>query len=58
MLLDTGPKDKARGKAVKEFAEYLMSSDCTDGDAGNKGFITLSGKLLDIAKAQVNKMKL
>ncbi len=58
MLLDTEPKDKARGKAVKEFAEYLMSSACTDGDAGNKGFITLSGKLLDIAKAQVAKVKL
>lgn len=57
MLLDTEPKDKARGKAVKEFAEYLMSSDCTDGDAKGKGYINLSGKLLDIAKAQVNKMK-
>ena len=58
MLIDTEPKDKARGQAVKEWAEYLMSADCTSGDAGGRGFITLSGKLLEIAKAQVNKMKL
>jgi phosphate transport system substrate-binding protein len=58
MLIDTEPKDKARGRAVKEWAEYLMSADCTSGDAGGRGFITLSGKLLEIAKAQVNKMKL
>ena len=58
MLIDTEPRDKARGRAVKEWAEYLMSSDCSAGDAGGRGFITLSGKLLEIAKAQVNKMKL
>lgn len=58
MLIDTEPKDKARGRAVKEWAEYLMSADCTSGDAGGRGFITLSGKLLEIAKAQVNKTKL
>jgi phosphate transport system substrate-binding protein len=58
MLIDTEPKDKARGRAVKEWAEYLMSEQCVLKDADNKGFILLSGKLKEIAQGQLNKFKL
>lgn len=58
MLIDTDPKDKARGKAVKEWAEYLMSDQCVLKDADNKGFILLTGKLKEIAQGQLNKFKL
>jgi len=58
LLIDTEPKDKVRGKAVKEWAEYLMSEQCVLKDADNKGFILLSGKLKEIAQGQLNKFKL
>jgi phosphate transport system substrate-binding protein len=58
MLYDTEPKDKARGKAVKEWAEYLLTEDCINGDAKNTGFIVLTGKIKETVLEFLNRAKL
>lgn len=56
MLVDTKYESKAKASAVKELANYLISPDCTGGANASLGFIVLSGKLKDVAQAQINKI--
>jgi phosphate transport system substrate-binding protein len=42
MLVETQYKDKAQGAAVKQLAEYILSSDCSGTDP-KLGFIVVSG---------------
>lgn len=58
MLFDTEPKDKARGKAVKEFAQYLLTEDCVNGEAKATGFIVLTDKLRDVVDEFIGRIKL
>jgi len=58
MLFDTDPKDKARGKAVKEWAQYLLTEDCVNGDAKETGFIYLTGKVRTTVEEFINRIKL
>jgi phosphate transport system substrate-binding protein len=57
MLLETSYEDKAKGKAVVEVAEYLLSSECATA-AAPSGFIAIEGTFLAKAKellARANK---
>ena len=57
MLLETSYSDKAKGTAVKELAEYFLSSECA-ADAASSGFIAIEGTFLAKAKellARANK---
>jgi len=57
MLLETSYADKAKGAAVKEVAEYLLSSECATA-AAPSGFIAIEGTFLAKAKellARANK---
>jgi phosphate transport system substrate-binding protein len=57
MLLETSYKNKEKGKAVVELAEYLLSSECSLG-AASTGFIVVEGTFLEKAKqliARANK---
>ena len=55
MLVETEYADKARGAAVKQLAEYILSPACSAVDP-KLGFVVLSGSYLDKAKAQIAKM--
>jgi len=57
MLLETSYKNKEKGKAVVELAEYLLSPECSLG-AASTGFIVIEGTFLAKAKqliARANK---
>jgi phosphate transport system substrate-binding protein len=57
MLLETSYSDKTKGTAVKELAEYFLSSECA-ADAASSGFIAIEGTFLAKAKellARANK---
>jgi phosphate transport system substrate-binding protein len=57
MLLETSYSDKAKGAAVKELAEYFLSSECATA-AAPSGFIAIEGTFLAKAKellARANK---
>ena len=57
MLLETSYSDKAKGTAVKELAEYFLSSECAAA-AAPSGFIAIEGTFLAKAKellARANK---
>jgi phosphate transport system substrate-binding protein len=57
MLLETSYSDKAKGTAVKELAEYFLSSECATA-AAPSGFIAIEGTFLAKAKellARANK---
>lgn len=57
MLLETSYADKAKGKAIVEVAEYLLSSECATA-AAPSGFIAIEGTFLAKAKellARANK---
>jgi len=54
MLLETEYKDKARGAAVKQLAEYILSPECAAVDP-KLGYVVLSGAYLDKAKALIAK---
>ena len=57
MLLETSYKNKEKGKAVVELAEYLLSPACSLG-AASTGFIVIEGTFLAKAKeliARANK---
>ncbi len=57
MLLETSYADKTKGAAVKEVAEYLLSSECAT-TAAPSGFIAIEGTFLAKAKellARANK---
>jgi phosphate transport system substrate-binding protein len=55
MLVETEYADKARGAAVKQLAEYILSPACAAGDP-KLGYVTLTGSFLDRAKALIAKM--
>jgi phosphate transport system substrate-binding protein len=55
MLIETEYADKARGAAVKQLAEYIVSPACSGVDP-KLGFVVISGTFLDKAKAQLAKM--
>jgi len=57
MLLETSYADKTKGAAVKELAEYFLSSECATA-AAPSGFIAIEGSFLAKAKellARANK---
>lgn len=57
MLLETTYADKSKGAAVKQVAEYLLSSECATV-AASSGFIAIEGTFLAKAKellARANK---
>ena len=54
MLLETEYKDKARGAAVKQLAEYILSPACAAVDP-KLGYVVLSGAYLEKAKALIAK---
>ena len=57
MLLETSYADKTKGTAVKELAEYFLSSECATA-AAPSGFIAIEGTFLHKAKdllARANK---
>ena len=54
MLLETEYKDKARGAAVKQLAEYILSPACAAVDP-KLGYVVLSGNYLTKAKALIEK---
>ena len=57
MLLETSYKNKEKGKAVVELAEYLLSPECSLG-AASTGFVVVEGTFLEKAKqliARANK---
>jgi phosphate transport system substrate-binding protein len=57
MLLETSYADKSKGAAVKELAEYFLSSECATA-AAPSGFIAIEGTFLAKAKellARANK---
>ena len=57
MLLETSYADKTKGTAVKELAEYFLSSECATA-AAPSGFIAIEGTFLAKAKellARANK---
>ena len=54
MLLETEYKDAARGAAVKQLAEYILSPACSAVDP-KLGYVVLSGAYLDKAKALIAK---
>jgi phosphate transport system substrate-binding protein len=55
MLVETEYSDKAKGAAVKQLAEYILSSDCSALDA-KAGYIVISGTFLAKAKEVLAKM--
>jgi phosphate transport system substrate-binding protein len=54
MLLETEYKDKTRGAAVKQLAEYILSPACSGADP-KLGYVVLSGTYLEKAKALIAK---
>ena len=57
MLLETSYEDKSKGAAVKQLAEYFLSSECATA-AAPSGFIAIEGTFLAKAKdllARANK---
>ena len=57
MLVDTNYADKAKAKAVKELAEFILSPKCAL-DAGEElGFALITGDFLKKSLAQVAKIK-
>jgi len=56
MLADTAYPDKARGAAVKSFAEFLVSSKCATTVGGPLQFSTLDGEFLKKAQALIAKI--
>jgi phosphate transport system substrate-binding protein len=55
MLVETEYADKAKGAAVKELAEYILSPACSGLDA-KAGYIVVSGTFLAKAKELLAKM--
>ncbi len=55
MLVETEYADKARGAAVKQLAEYIVSPACS-GAKPSLGFVVVSGTFLNKAKAEIAKM--
>lgn len=55
MLVETEYADKARGAAVKQLAEHILSPACAAVDP-KLGFVVLTGSYLDKAKSLIARM--
>jgi phosphate transport system substrate-binding protein len=56
LLADTSYPDKSRAAAVKDFANYILSSKCAKDVGANLGFSVIDGDLLKKSLAQVAKI--
>jgi phosphate transport system substrate-binding protein len=56
LLADTSYPDKSRATAVKEFANYILSSKCAKDVGANLGFSVIDGDLLKKSLALVAKI--
>jgi phosphate transport system substrate-binding protein len=56
LLADTKYPNKEKGAAVKEFANYILSSKCSKDVGGDLGFSVIDGELLKKSLAQVAKI--
>ncbi|CAN2184454.1 PstS ABC-type phosphate transport system, periplasmic component [Candidatus Nanopelagicaceae bacterium] len=56
LLADTKYPDKAKAKAVKELANYVLGSKCAATVGADLGFSLITGSLLTKAQAQVAKI--
>jgi phosphate transport system substrate-binding protein len=56
LLADTAYADKAQAAAVKAFATFILSADCSRTYGEKLGFSVLDGDLLKKAQAQVAKI--
>ncbi len=55
MLIETSYADKARGAAIKELAEFILSPACSASDP-KLGYVVVQGTFLDKAKSLIAKM--
>lgn len=55
MLIETSYADRARGAAVKELAEFILSPACSASDP-KLGYVVVQGTFLDKAKSLIAKM--
>ncbi len=55
MLIETSYADKSKGAAVKELAEYILSSECSGLDP-KLGFIVVDGQFLKKANELIARM--
>lgn len=53
-LIGPNQQTDAKSKAVEDYAKYLLNS-CGPKQAGKIGYIPITGKMLDLAKSQVEK---
>ena len=56
LLADTKYPDASRAKAVKDFANYILSEKCSKDAGGALGFSVIDGELLKKSQAQVAKI--
>jgi len=56
LLADTKYPNKDKGAAVKEFANYILSSKCSKDVGSDLGFSVIDGELLKKSLAQVAKI--
>jgi phosphate transport system substrate-binding protein len=56
LLADTKYPNKEKGAAVKEFANYILSSKCSKDVGADLGFSVIDGELLKKSLAQVAKI--
>jgi phosphate transport system substrate-binding protein len=55
MLVETSYADKAKGAAVKQLADFILSSECAASDP-KLGYVVLSGKFLEKAKSLIARI--
>jgi hypothetical protein len=53
-LIGPNGQTDAKSKAVEDYAKYLLDT-CGPKDAAKMGYLPLSGKILALAKTQVEK---
>jgi len=56
LIADTAYPDKSRAAAVKDFANYILSSKCAKDVGANLGFSVIDGDLLKKSLSQVAKI--
>ena len=53
-IIGPNAQTDSKAKAVEDYAKYLINS-CGPKQAGKLGYIPMSGKMLDLAKSQIEK---
>ena len=56
LLADTKNPDAAKGKAVQEFASYILSTKCAKDAGSDLGFSVLDGAFLKKAQALIARI--